>query len=127
MINHPPEDDLPVGTLVRDAIDEARSLLRAEIDLARDELRRDVARARSAAVMLGAAAVAAMIGLTMLCVALALAIHLGWASVLAIGVFFLAGGGLSAVAGYRSLPMKPLDETRKRLEADVYMLKERTT
>lgn len=116
-----------MGTLVREAIEDARTLLRAEIDLARDELRRDLDRARNAGVMLGAAAVAAMVGLTMLFVALALAIHVGWLPALAIGVVLLAGAGATGYAGYKALPTKPLDETRKRLETDVQMLKERVT
>jgi hypothetical protein len=112
--------------LVRDAIDEARELVRLEVALAKDEARTELYETRAGAIALGVTATLAILGLAMLLVALVLAIQVGWAAPLICGVILLACAALGAYVAWKVFPKKPLDETRRRLSADVSELRSRT-
>ena len=109
--------------LVKQALDEAKQLVRLEVELAKDEMRREVKEAKASAIALGVAAMAGVLLLATLIAVLVVAIG-------PIGGLVVAGvlavlGGLCAFAGYKMLPKKPLHDTRKRIERDVHGLKER--
>lgn len=112
-------------TLVKEAMDEAKALLKTEIALARDEATKQIDAVKTAGIALGSAAVAAILGLCMLLVSLVLAIFPGPLPALIAGIVLLAGAGISAFIGYSRLPKKPLAQTQQRLEADAQVLKER--
>jgi uncharacterized membrane protein YqjE len=110
--------------LVREALNDARTLMQAEVQLAKNELKSEVVAARSGAIALGLSLVFAIAGITMLFVALALAIFPGPVPALVIGALLLAGAGLGAWTGTKLLPKKPLENTRKRLETDIEIVKD---
>jgi uncharacterized membrane protein YqjE len=120
-----PEREEGTGTLVREAIEETRDLVRLEVELARRELKEEIARAKVSAAALGAAAATAVAGVTMLLVALALAFHAAGLAALVIGLALVAIAGGLAFAGWKAMPKKPLHGTKERLESDYERLRER--
>ena len=117
-------EDASTADLVREAMDEAKELLRIEIALAKAEVKEELAQVQHAAISLGIAAGASVIVLCLLAVALVLA--LGGTALAALGVAggFLVVGGIAGYIGYGMLPKNPLEKTRHRLENDVNQLKE---
>jgi hypothetical protein len=111
--------------LVRDAQAQTKQLVEIELALAKDELRHDLADAKRAAISFGVAAVAALLAATMMLVGLALAIFPGPVPALVIGAGLLVTAGALGFVGYRKVPTKPLERTRRRLETDVEAIKER--
>lgn len=126
---HPPPERLALeeastADLVREALDEAKELVRLEIEIAKNEVEKEIAQAKKAAVGFGVALAAGVLVLCLLAVALVLA--LGGTPLAALGVAggLLVVGAIAAFAGYSVLPKKPLEVTRHRLKSDVTQLKE---
>jgi len=117
-------EDASTADLVREAMDEARELVRLEIALGKEEVKEELAQVKHAAISLGIAAGASMIVLCLLAVALVLA--LGGTALAALGVAggFVVVAGIAGYLGYGMLPKNPLEKTRFRLENDVNQLKE---
>jgi hypothetical protein len=61
----------------------------------------------------------------MFMVALVLALRAGWVGALVVGGVLLAAALGLALVGWTALPMKPLEQTKGRLQANVERLKER--
>lgn len=120
----PVEETSTVG-LVTEVLDQARELVRIEVDLARNEIRQEVAQAIRAAIAFGIAAVSGVLVLCMIAMGVVLA--LGGTAIVAfvIGGVMLLVGVVAAFVGYGLLPRRPLEETKRRLVADVDRLKER--
>ena len=127
-VQPPPErlalEEASTADLVREALDEAKELVRIEIEIAKNEVEKEIAQAKKAAVGFGVALAAGVLVLCLLAVALVLA--LGGTPLAALGVAggLLVIGGAAAFAGYSLLPKKPLEVTRHRLKSDVTQLKE---
>lgn len=119
-----PRDELSTTTLVKEAMDEAKELVRVEVQLAKDEVRAEVKKAEGAAIGFGVAAACSLSCLTMLAVALVLALGGTAVAALIVAGGFLVMCAVAAFVGYSLVPKKPLDDTRKRLETDVQQLKE---
>jgi uncharacterized membrane protein YqjE len=117
-------EESSTADLVREAMDEARELVRLEVELAKEEVREELKMVQRAAIGFGIAAATGIIVLSLLSVALVLA--LGGTALAALGVAggFLVVGALAAWFGYGMLPKKPLEKTRNRLQNDVNQLKE---
>jgi hypothetical protein len=115
-------EEASTADLVREAMDEAKELVRLEVALAKEEVKEELAQVEHAAISLAAGA--SVIALCMLAVALVLA--LGGTALAALGVAggFLAIAGVAGYLGYGMLPKHPLEKTRHRLENDVNQLKE---
>jgi hypothetical protein len=122
---HDPRAEAKTADLVREAIDEAKELMKIEVALAKDEVLGEVRAAKKTAIAFSAAAVLAIEAIAMLLVALALEIHVGPAPALIIAVMLLLSSGAAAYFGWRTIPKKPLDRTQKRVKTDVQILKER--
>jgi uncharacterized membrane protein YqjE len=120
-----PEVTAPTGALVREAIDEARELVRLEVALAKKEVVEELAELKVGAGLLGAAGVLAIVGVSMLGQAVVLAIAPTGPCALVVGVCFFVLAGVAAFIGRSRLPKKPLVRTRQRLETDMKQLKER--
>ncbi len=120
-----PRPGMSIADLVREAIEESRTLLQTEVALARDELRDELVAARTAAISFGIAALLLTLGLAVLLCAAALALPMHWLSALIIGVACLGIGSGAGLFAYRRLPKSPLPETRARLETDAQVLRER--
>ena len=74
------QDHDSIGGLVKSVLADTRELMREEFELMRVEIRQEVAKARTAGIAFGAAAVAGLLAVTLLCVALATVIPylFGW-------------------------------------------------
>jgi Flp pilus assembly protein TadB len=126
---HPPErtsllEEASTADLVREAIDEAKELVRIEIEIAKNEVEREIKQAKKAAVGLGVALAAGVLVLCLLAVALVLALGGTPGAALGVAGAALVIGAVAGYAGYVVLPKKPLTTTRRRLRTDVNQLKE---
>jgi uncharacterized membrane protein YqjE len=126
MVNAPVDPRLEAKTsdLVKEALDEAKQLVRIEVALAKEEVREEVRDAKRAGIMFGASTVLGIVGVALLLVALALAIFPGPIPALVIGAVLLVLAGVLGLVAYQSVPRKPLADTKRRLETDVKILKE---
>lgn len=119
------ERELSTRELVEHAIDEVKLLAKAEVLHAKLEVRADLHKAMRAGIALGAGAVLSVCGLTLLFVAVALALPFeGWSAALLVGVALLVIGGISALVGARKVPKKPMERTQQRLLEDVRVTRE---
>jgi uncharacterized membrane protein YqjE len=101
-------------------------LAQIEVELVRTELASDMRSGRRTLVWLGAAAVAALVGFTLLLVAVVLALATampGWLAALIVAVVMLGAGALGGYLGWRHRPRSPLALTRKSLKEDWEWLK----
>jgi uncharacterized membrane protein YqjE len=119
-----PKPEMSTVELVKEAIDETRQLVKLEVELAKDEVRQELADAKRSAIMFGVAAVGALLAAAMLLVALALAIFPGPVPALIIGAVLIAMAAVLGFIGYKKVPKKPLEKTRRRLETDAQVIKE---
>ena len=124
VIDRESPEDGSTADLVRAAIADAKELTKLEIALAKNEAIREVKGLKGSVIAFAAAAVLVLYGIGFLLVTIALA-RGSWRFTLVLGFVFLLLGGVAAWLGVRSLPRKPLGETRQRLESDVQQLKER--
>jgi hypothetical protein len=117
-------DELPVSQLISQALSEVKDLARVEIELAKEDVRSETKAALRAAIAFGIGAAAGVIALSLLLVALVLALGGAPWVPLALALGFAALAGAGGAAGRAWLPRKPLEPTRRRLESDVDHLKE---
>ena len=128
MMQPPPErlamEEASTVDLVREALDEAKELVRLEVELAKNEVSEEVAQAKTAGIAFGVGAAFGVLTLCLLAVALVLA--LGGTALVALAC--AAGAavitGIGVFLGLSKLPKKPLAETRRRVEGDIKSLKE---
>lgn len=122
-----PRSDIGTAELVKEALDEARALIKTEITLARAELLREARGLKLASVAFGITAALGTLGIALLLVAFAIGTFPNvWPSLIA-GIVLCFGAGIGVFMGIVALPKRPLHETRARLTADVDVLRERTT
>jgi len=106
-----------IGGLVRSVLEDTRELIREEIALARAEIREEMSKAKASGASFGAAALAGLIGVTLLCIAIggAIAYLLNWPSWTGFGivaVLLLVGSYVAARYGQRQLAnIRALPET----------------
>ena len=121
-----------IATLVRSVIDDSRELVREEIALAKAELREEVSIARNVGIGFAAAAVLAVIGVVILCVALggALADVLDAPAWIGHGlVALLLGGGafvLFRVASTRLATLRALPKTRESVRENMAWIRSKS-
>ena len=120
-----PRPEATTTSLLKEAVDEAKQLAQIEVALAKNELREEVKQAKGAAIAFGASAGLGILGVALLLVSLALAIFPGAVPALVIGLTLLIVASVLGWVGYRAIPKKPLAQTKRRLETDVSLLKER--
>jgi len=117
---------LPTSELVRLALQEARILARAEVLCAKEELKAEVKAAKVSGILLGAGGAAALCGVAVLLVALALLFPIPEpAAVALVGAAVLVLGGGVAFGGVKKLPRKPLPRMQERLKRDMAIARER--
>lgn len=121
----PPSDPRSNAELIRESVDQARELIRIEVALAKNEAMRDLTRVKGVAISGVIAGVAALIGVTMLLVALALVIHLGALVPFIFGCALVAIAIVAGIIAYIELPQRPLGRTKSRLFEHTRLLKER--
>ncbi len=116
---------MSTSQVVRTALEEARLLVKAEVMHAKAELRDELKKARTSGILFGAALPLALSGVTLLFVALALALPLAepLAAVI-VGVGLLLVAGALAFLGAKKVPKKPLQHTQARLKEDYTLTRE---
>jgi hypothetical protein len=122
-----PAEGEPTGELIREAFDDAGTLVKLEVALAREEIKSEIQRARDGAIAFGVAYGVGVAGATLLLVAVALASASAWLVALVAGAVLLAVAIVLGVLGMRKLPTRPMHETQERLASDVKELRERIT
>jgi uncharacterized membrane protein YqjE len=128
-MNQPPPERLPLEQastvdLVKEALDEAKELVRLEVEIAKDEVKQEVAQTKKAAIGFGVALAFALVVLSLLAVSIVLAVGGTAVAALAVAGVFLVLGGVAGYVGYTMIPKKPLDKTMNRVKRDVNQLKE---
>jgi membrane protein implicated in regulation of membrane protease activity len=104
-----------IPELIRSVLQDTRDLIREEIALARAEIREEIGAARAVVLAFGLAALTAMLGVTLLCIAIGgvIASFFAWPSwvgygivavLLLIAAFLLARYGRDRLARVRALP-----------------------
>jgi uncharacterized membrane protein YqjE len=119
-----PRPEASTTELVREAIDEARELVRIEVALAKEEVRKEIEDAKRAAIFFGVAAVSALLAAAMICVAIALAIFPGPVPALVIGAILIVAAAVTAFVAWKKVPKAPLQDTRRRVETDAKVIRE---
>ncbi len=119
-----PLEESSTAELVRDTIAEAKELVKLEVALAKNEVKEEVKQLEHSAIAFGVSLVAALIFLSMLAVAIVLALGGTPLAAIGVGVGFAVLASITGYVGYAKLPKKPLDKTRRRLASDVHQLKE---
>ena len=118
---------MPTGELIKQALEDARELVRIEVGLAKDEARGEIKAFKQAAIVGAIALVSALLALSTASMALVLAIaHLGNAAkiALAVAVVYLALAGAMGWVAQRRLPKEVAPDARKQLERDVAQIKD---
>jgi hypothetical protein len=110
--------------LVREAVDEAKQLVRIEVELAKDEARKEVKSIEGAAAAFGAGAAALVDCLALIGVAIVLAVGGTWVAAIIVAICFFVLAGIGAGVGYALIPKKPLEKTRERATTDLRQLEE---
>jgi protein-S-isoprenylcysteine O-methyltransferase Ste14 len=119
--------NVPANELVKEAIAEARHLIQLEIALAKEEAKRDASGVKLAAIALGLAVLASVLGLSLILVAVSLAIFPGPLPAVALGLILMGMAALAAVWAVMRKPKRFLMETRRRLDVDLEKVKERVS
>jgi len=117
----------PTSALVGEIASQLVDLAKTEVDLARAELASTVRSGRRTLVGLAVAVVAALVGLTLLLVAVILAaatVMPGWLAALIVAGVVLGAGAAAGYVGWTHRPRSPLALTRKSLKEDWEWLKE---
>lgn len=115
---------MPTSELVKGVVDETRALVKLEIELAKEEVTLELKKAERAGIAAAIGAVTSILLLAMLAVAVVLALGGTAIAALVVAAFFLVVTGGAGAYAYSAAPKKPLERTRRRLEADMNQLKE---
>ncbi|HWN45567.1 MAG TPA: phage holin family protein [Thermoanaerobaculia bacterium] len=113
--------------LVGEIGSQIMQLVQTEVELARAELASDMRSGRRLLVGLGVAAAAALVGITLLLVAVVLALGTlmpGWVAALLVAALVLGVGATIGYLSWQQRPSSPLALTRKSLKEDWEWLKE---
>ena len=111
--------------IVREALDDARELIRLEVEIAKQEVKAEIRQAKRAAMGFVVALALGLVGLSVLAVAIVLAFGGTVVAALVIGGILVVIAGVAALVGYAMLPRPPLEAVRERLTTEVHQLKER--
>lgn len=116
---------MSTAALVKQAISEVKLLAKAEVLHAKQELKEELQNAKVAGILLGVCLGIGLCGLSVLFVALALALPLpqSVAALIVGGLLVLAAAACGAI-GYSRLPKKPLQNTQQRIKEDLAMTRE---
>jgi hypothetical protein len=115
----------PTRQLLREALDQARELVRLEVALGRHEIKGEIARTKASGIALSSAAAAAIASLSLFMVAIALSFSVQWLSALVIALVLLAMAAGLGLTGYKLLPKRPIPETTRRIGSEWGQLKQR--
>lgn len=110
--------------LLREALDEARELAKLEVAIARKEVETELAAAKRAGILLAIAIAMAVPFLSLLGVAIVIALGTTVPAALIVAGVFLVGSGFASWGAWSLIPKRPLERTVRHLKTDVRQLKE---
>ena len=110
--------------LVKEAVDEAKQLVRIEAELAKEEVKKEAKQAEGAGIAFGVGLAFASVCLSLLGVAIVIAAGGTVVAALVVAGCALVLAGFAAGVGYMLVPKKPLEHTVQRAETDLRQLKE---
>jgi uncharacterized membrane protein YqjE len=122
-----------IRTLVRDVLSDARELVREEVALLRAEVREQADEAKGLGMMFGGALVLALVGVALLCVAIAAAAAElfnvpQWASYLVLAVLLALGAYVLVSQGRKQASeMQVLPRTRESLRENVAWIQSKSS
>jgi hypothetical protein len=116
-----------VVELVKEAMDEAKQLVRIEAELAKAEVKKEAKQAEGAGIAFGVALAFGIVSLSMLGVAIVIAAGGTTVTALVVAACSLGVAGIAAGIGYVLVPRKPLEHTIEHAETDLRQLKEHAT
>jgi len=119
-----PLEEASTADLVKRALDEAKELVRIEVEIAKDEVKGEVKQATHAAIGFGVALAASLVFLSLLGVAIVLALGGTAIAALIVASVFLVLGGIAAYIGWTMIPKKPFGRTLGNVKRDMNQLKE---
>jgi len=119
------ESQKSTADLVKEAVAEAKELVRIEVELAKVEARGEVRALGGAAAVFGVGAAAMIVCLALLGVAIVLAIGGTAVAALIVAACFFLLAAMCAGIGYALVPKKPMEQTRERALIDVHRIRER--
>ncbi|HEY8077884.1 MAG TPA: phage holin family protein [Labilithrix sp.] len=115
---------MPTSELVKGVVAETRALVKLEIELAKEEVTLELKKAERAAIAAAIGLLTTILLLAMLSVAIVLAFGGTAIAALIVAACFFVLSGVAGIYAYGAAPKKPLERTRRRLEADMNQLKE---
>ncbi|MGH7434185.1 MAG: phage holin family protein [Polyangiaceae bacterium] len=127
--NPVPRDEATLE-LVRQAIEETRTLVRLEVALARHDAAHDLQAARVGATTLWLGISGGIIAITLLLVAVASAFATFWLAALLLGTFLLLASAPIVWLGWSALSKRPLAITAehvKQVKGEIQRLRERVS
>lgn len=125
-------DETSIADLIKGTLEDARDLVQSEIALARAELRDEITRVKSGAIAFAGAAVAAILGLVLLCSTLAWALTdlLDWPIWAGFAIVTLLLLLIAAALGYmgraRLTTHAPLPRTMETMKENAKWIRART-
>jgi len=123
-----PLGDRPAGELVGDLVTHVSQLVTKEVHLAKVELEENLESEKKMVAGLTVAAMCASTGMSMILLAVILALSqlmAGWAAALLVGAVMLAIGTVTGLAGWAKRVRKPLEKTQRTVKEDARWAKER--
>ncbi|WP_394822026.1 phage holin family protein [Pendulispora albinea] len=119
-------DEAPTGELIKQALEDARELVRIEVGLAKEEARDQLKSVKRAAIAAGIALAATLLFLSTATMALVLGLQGGGGGAIALAVagVYLVVAVVAGGLAYRFIPKEPAGETRRRIEGEIKKLKE---
>jgi uncharacterized membrane protein YqjE len=117
-------EEASTADLVKEAMDEAKELVRLEVELAKEEVKEELRQIQRAGIGFAIALGSTLVALSLM--AMALVLVLGGTPLVALGIAagFLVISAIAGYAGYGMWPKVPLEKTRNRLQNDMNQLKE---
>lgn len=110
--------------LVKEAVEDAKRLVRIEVELAKEEVKKEAKQAEGAGIAFAAAAAFASVCLSLLGVAIVIAAGGTAVAALVVAGVCLVIAGIAAAVGWALVPKKPLEHTIEHAETDLRQLKE---
>lgn len=117
------QENVSTTQLLKDAVDDAKELVRIEVALAKDEVKTELAKVIASAWLFLAALITGAFAIAFLSAALVVATS--WIVGVALGVVFAIATWVVVTMAIKRIPDSALSKTRERIEADVNQLKER--
>jgi uncharacterized membrane protein (DUF485 family) len=124
-----PLESRATGSLLAQLFRDGSDLVKKEMELARAEVRSEIKGVMAKTIGMAAAALCALIGVSLLCAAAVLGLAqrmAGWQAALLVAVFMFVIAWLVMLTARRRADHKPFERTQRTLKEDVRWAREQT-